>query len=722
MKKLILLTCVAALTLLLVSCATFNDEGDADTGTGDEVSQETQNLEKTADAENSSDESLDNPDQANQEPVEDQSEDQNASQDIDQSGDQQVDEQSAENQPVAEDQQSQDDLSLDDSNQQPDQTVENAAPQDTTTFADEENIGQDLNTQNEAEQAPAPEATGGPVTITGIDYKANENGGTVVIQTDAPAQYTTEENAQTNQFVVDIQNATLPKKFSRPYNTKEFSGPIGLINAYKKPGTSDVRVIIQLKKASAVSIVQQGNSLVLVPGGSSVPKTDEPKVADNAQATTAEEDTEETNDGSAQAEENVKGSLLQSKTLDEFLTGENRFYGKKISLEIVNGELREVFNFIAEESGANMILSDDVTGKISVKLRQIPWDQALVVIMQTKQLGYIRQGNILRIAPLTAIRAETDAAKQLLEAQKQLEPIKVKILPISYSKAKDLEVQVQGFLSTRGTVKADERTNSLVVRDIAENLVKVDKLIQKLDTQTPQVYIEGKIVESSVANAKNIGVQWDAGQSSATIGYDIGSSIVQRTGVLGLTAKLQLLESDEKIKILSSPRIVTLNNQTANIEQATQFPTYTITTDPTTHLQTKQVSYQTVHLNLKVTPQITAEGGVILNTEILREFAGAPDSIAPETGARSLNSRSAKSTVLVHNGQTAVLGGIYSTDNTASNAGIPILREIPIIGWLFGHDQLTYNKNELLIFLTPRVINKDKAFQMSGDGSDTESL
>jgi type IV pilus assembly protein PilQ len=342
--------------------------------------------------------------------------------------------------------------------------------------------------------------------------------------------------------------------------------------------------------------------------------------------------------------------------------------------------------------------------------------------MQSKQLGYIRQGNILRIAPLSAIRAETDSAKALLDAQKMLEPIKVKVIPISYSKAKDLEPQLQGFLSSRGSAKADDRTNSLVIRDIAENITRIDKLVQKLDTQTPQVYIEGKVVESKIANARNIGVEWASDASAAAAQYDLDTHVAQLNGILGLTAKLQLLESDEKIKILSSPRIVTLNNQEAKIEQSTQFPTYTTTVDPTTKQITKSVSYQTVHLSLKVTPQITAEGGVILNTEILREFAGSVDPIAPETGARSLNARSAKSSILVHNGQTAVLGGIYSTDNTASNAGIPLLREIPLLGWLFGHDQITYDKNELLIFLTPRVINKDKAFQLSGAGSDNETL
>lgn len=555
------------------------------------------------------------------------------------------------------------------------------------------------------------------VRVTGLDYKANENGGTIVIQTSGPAKFRTQENLSNNQYIIELDNAELPSQFQRPYNTKEFSGPVGMINAYQRPGTNTVRIIVQLKKATPVSVVQEGNSLVVVPGAA-VASTPVPEIDDEPSSTVAE------SGGSSRAEKRPDEQALSSKTLDEFLLGDTKFYGKKISIEIIDGELRDVINFISEESGVNLVLSDEVKGKISVKLRQIPWDQALVVIMQTKQLGYIRQGNILRISTLASIRAETDSAKQLLDAQKMLEPLKVKVFPVSYAKAKDLEQQAAGFLSTRGTAKADERTNNLVVKDIAENVAKIEKLLQRLDTQTPQVYIEGKIVESKAANSKELGISW-TDVSEGKLGVNLVTGTMLKTAQLALTAKLGILEAEEKVKILSSPRIVTLDNQPAVIEQATQFPTYMRTMDDDTGKVTTTVEYKTVKLSLNVTPQITADGGVILKTEILREFAGAVDTIAPETGARSLNSRSAKSTILVDNGATAVLGGIYSTDNTEGNAGIPLIRKIPLIGWLFGQDRMTYDKNELLIFLTPRVINKDKAFSNTlseGPESTTETL
>lgn len=610
-----------------------------------------------------------------------------------------------------------------------DQVVQEDVPQpeivDEPTFVDEQPLEQELAQENAPEFTEPPQTVeqpveetlepiqeqsfGSKVTITALDYKANENGGTIVIQADGPVEYSTQELTDQNQFVVEMTNVVLPKKFQRPYNAKEFSGPVGLISAVQANGSSTAKVIVQLKRPSAVSVVQEGNTILLVPGSAIASATPTPEIQE--EAVVAEEPS---------INESANQTPLATKTLDEFLMGDTEYFGRKISVEVADGEIREVINFISEESGVNLILSDDVKGKISVKLRQIPWDQALVLIMQTKQLGYIRQGNVLRIAPLTSIRAETDSARQLLESQKLLEPLRVKIFPISYSKAKDLEPQASGFLSTRGTAKADERTNALVVKDIAENIVRIEKLIKNLDTQTPQVFIEGRIVETRSSLIQKMGINWrSAAGSTAAIAYGLATESVQRIGAIGLEAKLDLLETEEQVKVLSAPRIVTLNNQVATIEQISQFPIYNETVDENGQI-TRSVDFKPIKLNLNVTPQITAEGGVILKTEILREFAGAIDQFAGDTGARSINSRSAKTTILVENGQTAVLGGIYQSDTTKSNSGIPLLRKIPIIGWLFGQDNDTMDKNELLIFLTPRILNKDKAFQVS-EGVDESS-
>lgn len=595
-----------------------------------------------------------------------------------------------------------------------------------------------------AESATAPQQTAGgttsseTVTVTGLDFKANDNGGTIVIKTSAPTSYTTRAVPEKNQFVIEVQNAILPKKFQRPYNTKEFSSAIGLINGYQNKGSKTARIVVQLREPIEPSVQQEGNSILVMALGGGTAVAEDGAAAPTETATTAEPAPTEA------ATSDFDDRILKGRTLDDFLTGTMKFYGRPISLQVKDGDLRDVFNFISEESGLNLVLTDEVTGKVSVKLKEIPWDQALVVVMQSKQLGYIRQGNILRVAPLKAIRAETDATKDVIESQKGLQPLKVKVFPVSYAQAKDLEPQVQGFLSTRGKVRADTRTNALVVNDISEVISKIEKLLKALDTQTPQVMIEGKIVEARETFAQSIGVTWGAGPKDArsTLGFSenyasmdagsttsaltIGPLVGQLFDWTNVAAKLQLYEKESKIKVLSSPRIVTLNNIKATIEQTTEVPLVTVTTSTTG--VSRSVTYKSAKLQLGVTPQITSDGGVILSVNVMREFFGK--DVFDETEARPLNSRQASTTVLVNNGDTAVIGGIYQNDATETETGIPFLRKIPLLGNLFKGQTQDMEKNELLIFLSPRVLNVEKAFggaeqpaaQTAEPEPETESL
>lgn len=616
--------------------------------------------------------------------------------------------------------------------------AETPAPQNADEFADFEDPGQEElppppvveeappEPVQEApmEQASAPAQTTGPrVTITAVDYKANENGGTVVIKTSQEATVSTRANPEKNQFVVEILNATLPAKFKRPFNTKEFSGAIGMINGYQDKGSTTARFVIQLREPIEPTVQQEGNSvLVMALGGGGeqmMAEAPAPEVAtEEAPAQVAEEPA--TSEFSEQA--------LQGKTLDDFLSGNMKFYGRPISIQVKDGDIRDIFNFISEESGLNLVLSDEVTGKISLKLREIPWDQALVVVMQSKQLGYIRQGNILRVAPLKAIRAESDATKDVIESQRSLQPLRVKVFPISYAAAKDLEGQVTGFLTPRGKVRSDTRTNTLIVNDIAEVIQKVGKLLVSLDAQTPQVMIEGKVIEARDNFEQQIGLQWNYGEANpkstgiagsptsnpASLSVTNSKNALEIGPLVGklfswdtVAAKLSLFEREAKIKVLSSPKIITLNNVKATIEQTSEIPIFATTISNGVPVTT--VTYKQAKLQLVVTPQITAEGGVIMNVSILREFFDAEDT-AGTTGARALNTRQAQTTVLVGNGETAVIGGIYQSDATEAETGVPLLRKIPIIGKLFSGSKTDSQKNELLIFLSPRVLNVDKAF------------
>jgi len=595
-----------------------------------------------------------------------------------------------------------------------------------------------------------PQATGAPATLTGLDFKGNVNGGTIVIRTDKPIQFTTRRNDSANQFIVDLRNTAVPSKYRRPYTTKEFPGPIASINAYQSKGAREGHIVIQLRENVEPAVVQDGNIISVAGAGSPIknsqvagntlPPPEETKSEESAAPSTAEattkvdEEEEESMTISGQSDK----AILSNHSLADFLTGNTKFVGRPISLEVKDSDVRDIFRFISEETGLNMVVGEDVQGKITLKLRKIPWDQALSIILQSKQLGYVKQGNILRIATLATLQKESDAAKSVVDAQRQLQPLHVQVFPISYAKATDMESQSKDFLSPRGKSRADSRTNNLVVTDIDENLSRIRQLVRRLDTQTPQVLIEAKVVEARESFERIVGVNWGfsgdilpVGQNSnsgasvafqpnltsgsaanATPYLSTGFSISNMDIFGNLSATLQLLETENLVKVISAPRIVTLDRVQATIEQTTQFPIFaaqaTTATVPGT-TPTTSVTFQDVKLSLDVTPQITKDGSIIITLKVLREFPDAQVSVGGST-ARPINKRSASTQVLVENGDTVVIGGIYQSDVSEGESGVPWLRSIPLIGALFRNRTTTKEKNELVIFLTPRILNREKAF------------
>ncbi len=619
--------------------------------------------------------------------------------------------------------------------------------------------------------------------ILGLDYRGSQNGGTIVVKANGPLNYATRSNDNGSQVIIDIPNTELPKKFQRPYITKDFAGPIGMFRAYQDAGSTTTRIIMQLKEPINPTIISEGNQLLVmaleqslpIASGESeqsivqnIPEQDGietvPEIDQLPSSSGDSEDLASGEESSSVAVNEKEGSMderaLSDKTLDDFLTGKtSKFYGRPINIEFKDADIREIFNFIAEYSGLNLVLSDAVTGRLSLKLREIPWDQALVVVMQSKSLGYIRHGNILRIAPLSMIRQETQAMKSVVDAKKQLAPLFLKIFPISYAQAPTLLNQVSQFVTpNRGSIRADQRTNSLIVSDILENINRIGKLIRQLDTQTPQVLIEGKIVEARETVARTFGIDWSGGTSATATpgtvvggqpgagaggttpvapsvsslsskvgdilninvgqqGYNIGVRVGTISNGQALIAQLNLLESQDIINVLSSPRIMTLNNNQATITQETQVPILkSIATEGATQ---SSVEFKSISLNLSVTPQITIDGGIIMKVSVKREFPGASISLG-QTSAAPINSRSADTTVLVNNGDTTVIGGIYESDVTKSDTGLPLLGRIPILGHLFKNTRYNKSKTELLIFLTPRVLNQERAFISSTEEQELE--
>ena len=575
-----------------------------------------------------------------------------------------------------------------------------------------------------------PESDMPGVAMVGLEFRPNQSGGSILVRTSGPAKYTSRMNQETNQFVLELPGISVHKKYQRPFNTKEFGGAIGIFTAYQADGGRASRVIVQLREPVRMNIQQEGNTLILIPGDSAGGSRSSGGAAGSREVEPEGEPVAVVNGreskpaGVTYTAENEKKAL--NATIDEFVSGSMKYYGHPISVSFKDGDIRDVLNFIAEESGLNMVISEEVKGNVSIKLRKIPWDQALIIILQAKQLGYVRQGNILRVAPLEILKREAENTKLTLESQKSLTPMKTKIFRINFADVKSLLTNIKVFLTpNRGQALEDERSNSLIVTDIDETLNKVEELIRRLDRRTPQVLIEAKIVEAREIAAESLGINWQSLQNGVNVGAlgtlatgsgtDLSSYIPSSsTGGLSFTSGgrlselgdlnviLGILETENKVNILASPRILAMNNKSATIRQSSNvsFPETTagtLGTPAATRWQLQIVP----EVEFTVTPQISTDGTVSLNINVARAYAGPPPA---DNAPYPINQRSATTTLLVRDGDTAVIGGIYQNESTQNETGVPILRKIPLIGRLFTQSKRNLIRSELLLFITPKIL------------------
>lgn len=579
--------------------------------------------------------------------------------------------------------------------------------------------------------------------ITNLEYKAFENGGTVVIETTQPAQYQKIVDPDLNQVVIEVKNVFLPERFKRPYITKDFKQDIATINAYADAGAA--RFVIQLKRPIEPQVQVEGNSiLVMTAGGASMqaasdsPITDGPAeqpldqlVAENQMKVQAKAAPSRGNvltnvgpDGRPiQNPLSAKGSTFGGADKSGLTLGSTQYSGEKINLEFIDEDVRTIIEVIAERSGVNLVMDEDVSGKANIRLRQVPWDQALLVLLRSKGLGYVRQGSVLRIAKQSTLSKEAEAVSMQIKSEKQAKllsgGIKVKYIPVSYAKVSELATKLKPFTSTDGKIAFDDRTSSLVITDYGEYIERIIDLVKALDTAPMQVEIEAKLVEARETFVRDVGINWDLSGQSFPFGSQTGQINSSLSGSLptnglsmdlnvgtfdifgDLTAALAVYESDNKVKVLSQPRIVTMNKVEANITQTLQLPIRQ-TTFSNSGVSNVTFRFIDLKLSLKVTPQITFKGDVILEVQLDRDFPGVQN----ENGAREINKRHAQSTVMVKNGKTAVIGGIYQLDDTDNENGIPLLKDLPLIGYLFKQTHKEKLKNELLLFLKPKILRE----------------
>jgi type IV pilus assembly protein PilQ len=416
-----------------------------------------------------------------------------------------------------------------------------------------------------------------------------------------------------------------------------------------------------------------------------------------------------------------------------------RFQGHPVTLDFQGADLRAVLRTFAEISGLNIVIDPSIQGTVDVALRDVPWDQALDIILKANKLGYSVDGTVVRIAPISVLAVEEEERRKLAEAQALAGELHVLTLPLSYARAEQLvPILTRSALSPRGEVQVDARTNTLIIRDLADRLATASELVKTLDRPQPQVEIEARIVQTTRDFARAIGVEWGfngrvdpalgnttglafpnrgsvsgrtGGQQGSTqgggtteTGIDLGLpapttalgiAMGSINGSVNLDLVLSQLESSGRGRLLSTPRVSTQNNIEAEMTQGVQIPIQTVANNTVT------VSFKDAALTLRVTPQITAS-----NTIIMRVFLenATPDFSRAVNGIPPIDTQRAVTTVLVADGETTVIGGIYSSLEQASEDRVPVLHRIPLLGWLFKRVDNTDESRELLIFITPRII------------------
>ncbi len=403
-----------------------------------------------------------------------------------------------------------------------------------------------------------------------------------------------------------------------------------------------------------------------------------------------------------------------------------KYTGQPISLDLKDVDLKDFFRLIHEISGLNVIVDPDVTGTVTMVLDDVPWDQALAIVLRDNGLGEQLQGNVLRIAKLSTLQAEQAEAQKMAEAKMEAAPLVTVFRRVSYAKASTIATLLKswvggGALSPRGSVLVDDRTNTLIISDIPQRIPMIENVINKLDTRAAQVSIQARIVRVTSDFARNLQTALSAAltnTSGSTImggatGQGVGATSVRpptvTTGTAGgfgvfvisnagaryvLNAAIAAAETRDEAKTISRPSIVTQNNVEGTVIQGTQIPIQT------TINNTISIQYVQASLELMVTPQVTADGNVFLTIQITNATPGP----ALTSAGPSIATQSATTQVLVPNGGTVVFGGVNVTSRSKSLTQVPWLGTIPILGHLFKSTDTTSNDQELLFFVTPRVL------------------
>ena len=551
--------------------------------------------------------------------------------------------------------------------------------------------------------------------ISNLDFRRGDNGGGRVVITLSDPGTPVDVRKEGDRILLSFNGTALPDSLLKRLDVTDFGTPVNVIEATRKPSGAQVSIAATLPYEE---LAYQSDNVFTVEVGPVVQKAVESK------------------------------PTLFSKDRD--------YTGERLTLSFQDIETRAVLQLLADVSGRNIVVSDSVQGNVTLRLQNVPWDQALDIVLATKGLDMRENGGVIIVAPAEEIaareKADLESRQQILE----LEPLVSEYIQVNYAKASDLAELLTGpdtensLLSERGSVGIDDRTNTLLVQDVASGIAEIRRLVSTLDIPVRQVLIEARIVIVRDDFSRDLGIRWGVTQVSepgngllAMTGSGTGASGMINSGIDNINTtgqpfpielpllperymvnlpvanpagklalallnddflvdlELSALQAEGRGEVVSSPRVITANQKEASIRQGVEIPYQEASSSGATTTQFKEAV-----LSLTVTPQITPDDRIILDLVVTKDSVGAQVSNDQGGSIPSIDTRAIQTQVLVDNGQTVVLGGIYETEESEDISKVPFLGDIPGLGALFRSTRKVSNKSELLIFVTPKILKE----------------
>jgi len=602
-----------------------------------------------------------------------------------------------------------------------------------------------------------PKADNGLNQILGIDFTMlNQGKSRLIITTEQKAPYHLEQKGLTS-LLLTMERSTIPPLLMRRLESIYFEGAVDRVRA----STADSRVamLITLKEMVPFHVDQTDQAITIDFGPTSIRPPEKTIVPIKEAKKEAEIRPVVAQEGKGApaagirktaAESIQKVAMVQSPALPAFM--KKKYKGAPMTMDFVNADVTNILRLIAEVSNLNIVWGPEVKGNVSMRLKNVPWDQALDLILANNNLGMRREGNVIWIttkAQLAKIEAEErrkraeyeaelqkrrEAEKKAKEAAKELEPLVTEYLPLDFATTEEIKAHLEPLLSERGKLSEDARTNTIIITDLAQKIEEAKKIVERFDTPVKQIMIEARIVDATTNFTRDLGVQWGGTTSdevgidaqrrdntgvtfgiptdatgfsaggdnlvggtfssnspegwNSNLGFTFGYLTTSALGAITLDARLALSETEGTAKVISAPKVIASNGEEAYIKRGDEFVAAQAA-------ENVEPTIMEASLELTVTPTVSFNDFVTMELTVKDE---------QKTGSDSKRTKEVKTKMMVKSGETIVIGGIYKQNRTDDESGIPYLRKIPVLGWLFKADRKTFRKSELLVFITPTVL------------------